>query len=133
MSVKKECEREAVASTTSKLVTIVMAPMPSRLEDLAIQLGTQGGTPRFWAPDPLLPITEYERGVPPPAGHIWWRFATQLALGEEGCKVAGVPPLPAQEEVQTPGGQGQAQGVWGPRRRGRSSPPLDTHTNISSP
>ena len=89
-----------------------MAPMPSRLEDLAIQLGTQGGTPRFWAPDPLLPITEYERGVPPPAGHIWWRFATQLALGEEGCKVAGVPPYQLRRRYkprgprQSPGGLG---------------------------
>ena len=88
-----------------------MAPMPSRLEDLAIQLGTTGGTPRFWPPDPLLPDTEYVRGVPPPPGHIWWRCATQLALGQEGCEEARVPPFQLRRRFKSPGARPRPKGT----------------------
>ena len=110
MSVKEK-ESEPVAIITSELGAIEMAPVrPSRLEDLAHQLGTHGGTPRFWAPDTLLPHTEYERGVPPPAGHMWWRCATQMALGKDGCKLAGVPPYQLRRRFKPPGAKAKPRG-----------------------
>ena len=87
-------------------VTIVMPPIPNRLEDLAILLGTSGGTPRFWPPD-----TEYVSGVPPPPGHIWWRCATQQALGQEECERLRIPPFQLRRRLKPPGSRPRPKGT----------------------
>ena len=92
-------------------VTIVMPPTPNRLEDLAILLGTSGGTPRFWPPDPIFSDTEYVSGVPPPPGHIWWRCATQQALGQEECERLRIPPFQLRRRLKPPGSRPRPKGT----------------------
>ena len=75
----------------------------AKLEQIAHHLGTTGGVPRYWAPDPEHANVEFVLGVPPPAGHIWWRDGTQLKLGMEKCQELGVPTFTLRRKLKPPG------------------------------
>ena len=88
----------------------VMAPLPSHLDVLAWQLGTQGGSKAYWDPDPTFDNVEYKAGVLPPPQHMWWRGATQFALGIKGCEIAGVPPFQLRRRFKPKGAFSKVRG-----------------------
>ena len=82
---------------------VAIAMSWAKLEQIAHHLGTAGGVPRYWAPDPEHANVEFVLGVPPPPGHIWWRDGTQLKLGMERCQDLGVPAFTLRRKLKPPG------------------------------
>ena len=75
----------------------------TKLEMIADQLGTAGGIPRYWPPDPLYAEVKFVLGVPPPQGHIWWRCETQQKLGMVECDRFGIPAYQFRRKLKPPG------------------------------
>ena len=87
--------RDVLVHTRIQGIPVAMAPLPTKDEMLSWQIGTHRGPRGSGPPTQLMPwsLVKYQAGVLPPPMHMWWRGATALALGIDGCKIAKIPPF----------------------------------------